>query len=72
MSDKVELSDTKNGKAFAGERAVFGGVNDQFNGAVAFLVFLRHRTRQWLLSRGNWYCVLPGEPLTLFLLNHVR
>jgi len=34
MSDKVELSDTKNGKAFEGERAGFlGGFNDQVNGA---------------------------------------
>jgi hypothetical protein len=39
VSDKVKLSDIKNGKAFAGERAVFGGGNDQFNGAVAFLSF---------------------------------
>ncbi len=42
MSDKVKLSDTKNGKAFAGERAGFLGGSDLFNGAVAFLVFLRH------------------------------
>lgn len=32
MSDKVELSDTKNGKAFGGEGGFLGG-NDQFNGA---------------------------------------
>jgi hypothetical protein len=39
MSDKFCLSDIKNGKAFAGERAGFWGGNDQFNGAVAFLSF---------------------------------